>query len=380
MTAHLIVMAAAAAVTFVVTPLYRRVAFRLGAVDVPGAEDRKVHRDPTPTSGGVAIFAGVAAGFFAAKLMGAFDSMFSTSTEPFGILAASLLLVVIGIVDDVRGMRAPAKLAAQAIAAGIIVLSGVQFLFFWLPGVGLVSLSIDLAALLTVVWTVAVINGVNLIDGLDGLAAGVTAIAAGALFVYAFQAADGQPTVATLVPMLVFGACLGFLPHNFNPAKIFMGDTGSMLLGLLLASSTVSGVGRTIEPRFSDVAGLIVPVLLPLFVLAIPLADIGFAITRRAKAGKPVFHADKSHIHHWLLDMAHSHRRAVLVMWSWSAMLASAAMVLSIGYGTGPRIVAGAIVATLIASIVFVPRALRRDRSEPAAARASDRAAPRRPG
>lgn len=360
MTAHLVVMAAAAVVTFAVTPLYRRIAFRLGAVDVPGAEDRKVHRDPTPTSGGVAIFAGVATGFLVARLMGSFDPLFETSSEPLGIIAGSLFLVVIGIVDDVRGMRAPAKLAAQAIAAGVIVLSGVQFLFFWLPGVGLVSLSIDLAALLTVVWTVAVINGVNLIDGLDGLAAGVTAIAAGALFVYAYQAADGQPTVATLVPMLVFGSCLGFLPHNFNPARIFMGDTGSMLLGLLLASSTVSGVGRTIEPRFSDVAGLIVPVLLPLFVLAIPLADIGFAITRRAKAGKPVFHADKSHIHHWLLDMAHSHRRAVLVMWSWSAMLASAAMVLSIGYGTGPRIIAGGILLALIASIVLVPRFLRR--------------------
>lgn len=360
MTAHLVVMAVAAAVTFVVTPMYRRLALRIGAVDVPGAEERKVHRDPTPTSGGVAIFAGVAVGFIVARFLGAFDAMFSTSSEPFGVIAASMFLVVVGLVDDVRGMRAPAKLAAQAISAGIIVLAGVQFLFFWLPGVGLLSLSIDLAALLTVVWTVAVINGLNLIDGLDGLAAGVTAIAAGALFVYAFQTADGQATVATMFPMLVFGACIGFLPHNFNPAKIFMGDTGSMLLGLLLASSTVSGVGRTIEPKFSDVAGLIVPVLLPLFVLAIPLADVGFAITRRAKAGKPVFHADKSHIHHWLLEMADSHRHAVLVMWSWSAMLASAAMVLSIGYGTGPRIVAGGILLALVASIIFVPRFLRR--------------------
>lgn len=358
MTQHLIVMAVAAGVTFLVTPLYRTFAFRIGAVDVP--EDRKVHRDPTPTAGGLAIFAGVAAGFVAARFLGVFDAMFTTSSEPFGVIAAALFLVLVGVVDDVRGMKAPAKLAAQAVAAGAIVLAGIQFVFFWLPGVGLVSLSIDLAALLTVVWTVAVINGLNLIDGLDGLAAGVTAIAAGALFVYAYQSSSGQATVATLFPVLVFGSCVGFLPHNFNPARVFMGDAGSMLLGLLLASSTVSGVGRTIEPKFSDVAGLIVPVLLPLFVLAIPLADIGFAITRRAKAGKPVFHADKSHIHHWLLDMAQSHRRAVLVMWSWSAMLASAAMVLSIGYGTGPRLIAIGIVVALIASIVLVPRILRR--------------------
>ena len=360
MTHHLIVMAVAAAVTFLVTPMYRKLAFRIGAVDVPGEEERKVHRDPTPTAGGVAIFAGVAAGFLIANFLGVFHDMFTTSSEPFGVIAAALFLVIVGVIDDVRGMRAPAKLAAQAVAAGAIVLAGVQFVFFWLPGVGLVSLSIDLAALATVVWTVSVINGLNLIDGLDGLAAGVTAIAAGALFVYAYQSSSGQATVATLFPVLVFGSCIGFLPHNFHPARVFMGDAGSMLLGLLLASSTVSGVGRTIEPKFSDVAGLIIPVLLPLFVLAIPLADIGFAITRRAKAGKPVFHADKSHIHHWLLDMAQSHRRAVLVLWSWSAMLASAAMVLSIGYGVGPRIVAGGIVVALIVSIIFVPRILRR--------------------
>lgn len=371
MTAHLIVTAIAALVTFLVTPLYRRVALRIGAVDIPDSEDRKIHRDPTPTSGGVGILAGVAGGFIVARFLGVFREMFTTSTEPLGVIAAAFFVVMIGVIDDIRGMRAATKLAAQIIAAGTLVLAGVQFFYFWLPNVGLVSLSPDLAAALTVIWTVAVINGVNLIDGLDGLAAGVTAIAAGALFVYSFQAQHGQATVATLFPALVFGSCIGFLPHNFNPARIFMGDSGSMLLGLLLASSTVSGVGRTIEPKFSDVAGLVIPVLLPLFVLAVPLADVGFAILRRAKAGKPVFHADKSHIHHWLLDMAQSHRRAVLVMWSWSAMLASAAMVLSIGYGIGPRLIAIAIGVLLIISIIFVPRVLRRSGARSLAAHAS---------
>jgi UDP-GlcNAc:undecaprenyl-phosphate GlcNAc-1-phosphate transferase len=360
MTEHLIIMGIAAGITALVTPMYRRVAVRFGAVDVPGEEDRKIHRDPTPTSGGVGILAGVAGGFLIARLFPGFREMFGTS-EAYGVMAAALFVVCAGLIDDIRGLRAPTKLAAQAAAAGMLVVAGVQFSFFWLPGIGVVSLSIDLAALLTVIWTVAVINGVNLIDGLDGLAAGVTAIAAGALFVYAFQAQDGEPTVATLFPALVFGGCLGFLPHNFNPARIFMGDSGSMLLGLLLASSTVSGVGRTIEPKFSDVAGLVVPVvLLPLLVLAVPLADVGFAIMRRAKAGKPVFHADKSHIHHRLLEMARSHRQAVLVMYSWAAMFASAAMVLSIGYGAGPRLLAGGILVLLVASIVLVPRALRR--------------------
>ncbi|GAC1421451.1 MAG: MraY family glycosyltransferase [Actinomycetota bacterium] len=373
MYSHLLVAGIAAIVTFLATPLYRKVALRIGAVDVP--EDRKVHRDPTPTSGGVGLLAGVAAGFVVSLFLGRFHEMFSTSTEPLGVIAAAFFLVLVGVIDDVRGMHAPTKLAAQMIAAATLVLAGVQFFYFWLPGVGLISLSPDLAAALTVLWTVAVINGVNLIDGLDGLAAGVTAIAAGALFVYAFQAQHGQATVATLFPALVFGACLGFLPHNFNPARIFMGDSGSMLLGLLLASSTVSGVGRTVEPRLTDVAGLIVPVLLPLFVLAVPLADVGFAVLRRAKAGKPVFHADKSHIHHWLLDMAQSHRRAVLVMWSWSAMLASAAMVLSIGRGKGPRVVAVAIGGLLFVSILFVPRVLRRTGARTRAAEAARAAA-----
>ncbi|MHB8512374.1 MAG: glycosyltransferase family 4 protein [Actinomycetota bacterium] len=357
MTEHLLVTGVAALATFLATPIYRRFALRFGAVDIP--EDRKIHRDPTPTSGGVALFVGVGAGFVVSMFLGRFQEMFKGS-DPFAVIAAGFFLVMVGFLDDVRGMRAPTKLAAQLVAAGALVLAGVQFFYFWLPKIGVVSLSPDLAAALTVVWTIMVINGVNLIDGLDGLAAGVTAIAAGALFVYAFKAQHGQSSVATLFPALVFGSCLGFLPHNVNPAKIFMGDSGSMLLGLLLASSTVSGVGRTVEPRLSDVTGLIIPVLLPLFVLAIPLADVGFAILRRAKAGTPVFYADKNHIHHWLLDMAQSHRRAVLVMWSWSAMLASAAMVLSIGHGKAPYIVAISIAAMLVLSIVFIPRVLRR--------------------
>lgn len=368
MTEHLIVMLVAGLATAIGTPLYRKLAFKMGAVDVPGEEDRKIHKETTPTSGGVGILVGVLAGFLLARFMGGFDEMFATSSEPIGVIGAAILLVAIGVIDDVRGMRASTKLASQAIAGGVLVLAGVQFAYFWVPGADVVVLSQDLAALLTVLWTVAVINGVNLIDGLDGLAAGITAIAAGALFVYAFQANNGVPSVATLMPALVFGSCIGFLPHNFNPARIFMGDSGSMLLGLLLASSTVSGVGRSLEPKLSDVAGLVVPVLLPLFVLAVPLADVGFAVLRRAKAGKPVFHADKSHIHHWLLDMARSHRQAVLVMYSWAGMLAAAAMVLSIGYGLGPRLVAIGIGVLLIASIILVPRALRRT-AGPSAAR-----------
>lgn len=358
MIAHLVVFVVAAAASATATPFVRRLARILGAIDIP--DDRKVHKDPTPRLGGVAIYAGIVAGFLAARALGGFRDLFGTSSEPVGVIVAATAVVLLGMVDDMRGMRATTKLAGQVLATGALILGGVQLFFFWLPGIGVVSLSPDLSAILTVIWTLAVINAMNLIDGLDGLAAGVATIAAASLFVYAWRTSGGVSTTATLVPIVVAGACIGFLPYNFNPARIFMGDSGSMLLGLLLASSTVSGVGRTVEPRFSDVAGLIVPVLLPIFVLAIPLADAGFAILRRVAAGKPVFHPDKSHIHHWLFEMAQSHRKAVLVMYSWSAMLAAAALVLSIGVGIGPRLAAIGIGVALVTTILIVPRVLRR--------------------
>jgi UDP-GlcNAc:undecaprenyl-phosphate GlcNAc-1-phosphate transferase len=293
--------------------------------------------------------------------MGDFKELFDFSSEPIGVLVAGMAVVALGTIDDMRGLKASSKLAGQVVATGALILAGVQVLYFWLPGAGLISLSPDMSALLTVVWTILLINAVNLIDGLDGLAAGVSAIAAMALFAYAYRTNGGVPTTAALLAALVVGSCLGFLPHNFNPAKIFMGDSGSMLLGLLLASSTISGVGRTIEPDLSDVAGLIVPVLLPFFVLAVPLADTSLAVLRRVRDRRPLAMPDKRHIHHWLFDMAGSHRQAVLVMYLWSAMLAGATLVLSMWRGSAGKGVGFAIGGALIVTIVVIPRLLRRD-------------------
>jgi len=159
---------------------------------------------------------------------------------------------------------------------------------------------------------------------------------------------------------------IGFLPHNFNPARIFMGDSGAYLLGLILASATVSGISRTTEPQFIDVAGFIVPVLLPVFVLAIPLADASFAIMRRVRGRRPVFHADKQHIHHWLLEMARSHRQAVLIMYLWSTMLAAAALILALGPGVFWRAVSGGIVLALVVTILVFPRLFRHRADGPA--------------
>ena len=359
MLAYLVVFAVAAGVSFVATPLVKRLAASVGAVDVP--DDRKVHSTPTATLGGLAIFLGFAVGLGVAWLMGDFKELFDFSSEPIGVLVAGMAVVALGTIDDMRGLKASSKLAGQVVATGALILAGVQVLYFWLPGAGLISLSPDMSALLTVVWTILLINAVNLIDGLDGLAAGVSAIAAMALFAYAYRTNGGAPTTAALLAALVVGSCIGFLPHNFNPAKIFMGDSGSMLLGLLLASSTISGVGRTIEPDLSDVAGLIVPVLLPFFVLAVPLADTSLAVLRRVRDRRPLAMPDKRHIHHWLFDMAGSHRQAVLVMYLWSAMLAGATLVLSMWRGSAGKGVGFAIGGALIVTIVVIPRLLRRD-------------------
>ncbi len=357
MRPYLIVFVVSAAVSYLSTPLVRRIGARV-AMAMPS--DRKVHREPTPQLGGIAMFTGFAAALAVASLMPEFRDLFRTSTEPVGVLAGGTVVLILGAVDDIRDLRATTKLAGHILAAAVLVLGGVQILYFWLPGVGVISLSADLSALITVAWTVVVINAVNLIDGLDGLATGVVTIASISFFVYAFHTTPEVQTTPELLTAIVAGATIGFLRFNFAPARIFMGDAGSYLLGLLLASATVSGISRTTEPKFIDVAGFVVPVLLPIFVLAIPLADASLAIARRMRGRTGVFHADKQHIHHWLYEMAQSHRKAVLVMYLWSAMLASAALVLALGPGLAYRLTAAGIVVALIASIVILPRMFRR--------------------
>ncbi|HYH27330.1 MAG TPA: MraY family glycosyltransferase [Actinomycetota bacterium] len=330
MTPYLIVFGITAATAFVMTPLVRRLAVRFGVIDRPS--DRKVHPKPTPTLGGLAIWLAVLAGLGAAWAMPDFRSTFDITSEPLGAALAGTVVVAFGAFDDVRGISAPAKVAGQVLAAGVLILAGVQFVYFWFPGLGVLSLSPDLALPLTVLWVLAMVNAVNLIDGLDGLAAGVVTIAAAAFFVYAERA--GQPiylgpSPAALMSVVVAGAAFGFLPHNFNPAKVFMGDSGSMLLGLMLAAATISGVGRTDAPTNSDLAALAIPVVIPLLVLAVPFTDVIWAIFRRIRRGRPVTRPDKEHIHHRLLEIGHSHRTAVLLMYLWSALLAGSAIAIT---------------------------------------------------
>ncbi|MFN2614915.1 MAG: MraY family glycosyltransferase [Actinomycetota bacterium] len=359
MKSYALVALVAAAVTYLLTPAVRRFAVRGGAVAIPS--DWKVHLEPTPEWGGLAIYGGLLASMGVARFLPKFHELFRSSSEPIAVLAAATIVVIVGVIDDRRDLRASTKLAGQLLAGGVLVLGGVQIFYFWLPGLGVISLSSDLSAIVTVLWTIGVINGINMIDGLDGLAVGLTTICAAAFFIYAYSTSD-LPTTAALLTAIVTGAGLGFIRHNFHPARIFMGDTGSMLLGIILASATISGFGRTTEPKFVDVAGFFVPVLIPVLVLAIPIADAAWAVLRRVRGGRPVFHPDKEHIHHWVLEMAPSYRRAVLVMYLWSALLATATLVLALGRGPLWRYVSGAVGTVWLATVVLLPRAMGRTR------------------
>lgn len=352
---HLLVFGVAFATVALVTPLVRRLATWGGAVAEPG--ERHVHTRRTPTLGGLGIFAGVLAAIAVGSRLGSFAEVFRTTSEPEAAVLAGVLLVAIGVVDDTRGVSAPAKLAGQITAAGILVLlGGVQLRFVYLPGNpgSIVSLNFDLAALLTIIAVVAMINAVNLVDGLDGLAAGIVAIAATALFFYAVMSeavTDQATTSAPLLLAAVSGAALGFLLHNFNPASIFMGDTGAMLLGMLLATGGVAAIGGTVAPSRGDFAAISVPVLVPVLVLAVPFFDTTSTILRRLLSGRAIFSPDKEHLHHRLMEIGHSHRRAVLIMYYWSALIAFAA----VGVGVLPLpVVTGVLGAGIAGAVAFV--------------------------
>lgn len=330
MLSFLLVATVAFVVTAVATPLVGRLARRAGAIDEP-RDDRRAHSRSVPTLGGLAILGGFLVAFLVASQLGTFEELFTTSSEPLGVLAGVALIAVLGVVDDLRELRPNVKLAGQIVAALAPALLGIQLVYAYIPigDVQLVTLSSDLGLPLTVFAIVAMINAVNLIDGLDGLAAGVVTIAAAAFFVYsaviAGDVAESIPSVAPLLAAVLVGACLGFLVHNRHPATIIMGDTGSMVLGLLLGCAGVSYVGRTTAPSVAELAGSI-PLLVPVLMLAIPFLDTAFAVVRRTVRGTGIGEADGGHLHHLLLAAGHSHGRAVAILWYWSAVLAGASL------------------------------------------------------
>ncbi|MEY2566922.1 MAG: UDP-GlcNAc:undecaprenyl-phosphate/decaprenyl-phosphate GlcNAc-phosphate transferase [Actinomycetota bacterium] len=324
MTAYLVILAVALVATYALTFVVRGLAGRFGAVVPP--DERRLHERPTPTAGGAAMFLAFLLAMAAATRIPQFRPMFD-GTTPLGVVLGGAVVFTIGLVDDLREMSAPAKLAGQVLAGSVLSLLGVVMVFFRVPFLDLVGVSSDLAPLATVLWVVAMTNAVNLIDGLDGLAAGVVAIAAGAFFLYSYhlQSADvgllALNNPAPLLAAIACGICLGFLPHNFHPARIFMGDAGAMLLGLLMAAATLLVGGGTDTEFSGQTFFFYAPIFIPFFILGVPILDTVLAIVRRAARRSGVAIADRDHLHYRLERMGHGHRRAVLILWAWTAIL-----------------------------------------------------------
>jgi UDP-GlcNAc:undecaprenyl-phosphate/decaprenyl-phosphate GlcNAc-1-phosphate transferase len=333
----------AAVITFLLVGPVRVLALRLGAVAWPRGRD--VHVTPTPRWGGVAMLGGVLAGVGMAYQLPALRLAFD-SYEVLAVMGAAALLVVVGALDDKYDLDALTKFAGQITAAGVLVIFGIQLYVFYIPwggdGPGPISGSIlvlgtDQSALLTVLLTVALVNAMNFVDGLDGLAAGIGMIAATAIGLFAIglvHRVGNDPTAYSpaLIAVVLAGSCLGFLPHNFNPARIFMGDSGSMLIGLLLAAATTSASGRMANTGLdgTDFIGLFAPLIVLAAVGFVPLLDLLLAVVRRTRKGRSPFSPDKMHLHHRMLEIGHSHRRAVLLIYLWAGVLAFGAVALAL--------------------------------------------------
>ncbi len=290
-------------IVVLLTPAVGGMARLLGAVDRPDA--RRLNRRPIPRLGGLAIFLGILVPALA---------FLDLSGESRGVLLGAAVATVLGAVDDFRGLSPLIKLVGQVGAASIPPMFGVWIDHFTFPLIGVVDLPAEVGVPLSVLFIVAVMNMVNFLDGLDGLAAGVCAIAGSTYAILALSLGKADPAILSAI---VAGACLGFLRHNFFPARIFMGDSGAMCLGFILASVSIQGLLKTAST---------VVLVLPLLVLAVPIIDTSFVVARRLKHSRPIYAADRSHLHHRFLNIGFSQRRAAITMWLWCGSLAGAAL------------------------------------------------------
>ncbi|ABW10470.1 glycosyl transferase family 4 [Parafrankia sp. EAN1pec] len=368
MREYLLVFAVAAAVTFLTTPIARWIAFRVGAVARPRARD--VHATPTPRLGGLAMLAGLYAGLEVADQLPFLSVVSQDWSETRAVLVAGTLICLLGAADDRWELDSLTKLAGQVAAAGVMVLLGVQWSFaIDRNSETTLSFGPETAVPLSIFATLILVNAMNFIDGLDGLAAGVAAIAAGATFYFAYQIAviNGfyRASPAALLAAVTAGVCVGFLPHNFNPARLFMGDSGSMLIGLLSAASMISVTGQVAYGGYagpSQQLPSLIPLAIPLAVLAVPVLDFGLAVIRRTKAGRSPFAADKMHLHHRILSIGNSHVRAVLLMYFWAALVGFGGVAASFSDSPLPILAAtvGVGLLALLALLLTGQRAARR--------------------
>jgi UDP-GlcNAc:undecaprenyl-phosphate/decaprenyl-phosphate GlcNAc-1-phosphate transferase len=386
---YLVTLLVSAAVTYLLVPLARRAAIKVGAMEP--TRDRDVHEVPVPLLGGLAMYGGLAAGLLVASEMSSLHSVFAGTRLGVGLLLAGGVIVIVGFVDDRWGLSPISKAAGQVAAGAIVVWSGAELSWLPAPFRGTLIPTANETTALTILVVVATINAVNFIDGLDGLAAGIVCIAAICLFIYYYrltQVVDLREQAGpTLVSAVLVGVCLGFLPHNFHPARILMGDTGSMLLGLLVAYVPILSV-TWLDPaslaghaayssgvtanRFPEV----LPLLLPVIILVIPYADLLLAVVRRTKAGLSPLASDQKHLHHRLLAIGHSHRSSVLIMYLWATLFSGAVVWLSI---TRTRVVFLAVI-TLAAALALLLMSMPRLRFWERRRAESARAGEARPG
>ena len=374
---YLLVCLISAAITYLLVSLVRRVAFGIGAVAVPRVRD--VHSVIQPRMGGVAMYCGVVGGMLLAHQLPVLRRALIYSLDPWAVLIGGGLIVVVGILDDRFELDSWTKLAGQTTSAGILALLGLQFLDIWVPWGGSgniagsqVILDQNSGGILSVLLVVTMVNAMNFVDGLDGLAAGIGLIAAAATCAYSLvllQGTDGsvESYPPALIAACLAGACLGFLPHNFQPARIFMGDSGSMLIGLMLAAASISASGKISlnanGPR--NELAVLSPLLVVVAVIFVPVLDLLMAIIRRARRGVGVFSADKMHLHHRMLEIGHSTRRAVLLIYLWAAVIAFGAVALTVfnGFVVGLGIVLGLVLALVVSTIPWL-RDVRRTNAE----------------
>jgi UDP-GlcNAc:undecaprenyl-phosphate GlcNAc-1-phosphate transferase len=328
---YLLVAAVSAVVTFGLALVIYKLSHRYRLY--PSIRERDVHTRPTPRLGGIAMFLGVVIAIGVASQISWFRLVFAEPGKVWAILGAALIILLIGVADDIWDLDWLTKLAGQIIAAFLLAWQGVQIVS--LPIGGLTIGSSGMSLVITILAVVLVMNAINFIDGLDGLVAGVALIANGVFFIYSYLLAqDTSPTdyfnLASLITAVLIGACAGFLPLNFHPAKLFMGDAGALLVGLLMATSAIAVTGQVDPAQLgrSQLLPAFLPILLPFAILIVPLLDFGLAVFRRLRAGKSPFSADRKHLHHRLLDMGHSHLQAVLIFYAWTTVISVGCLLL----------------------------------------------------
>jgi UDP-GlcNAc:undecaprenyl-phosphate GlcNAc-1-phosphate transferase len=359
---YLLVFLVAGVVSYLLCVFARELAIRSGAV--ARVRDRDVHATPIPYFGGVAMLGGLGAGLLVARHLPFLSTSQPAVFHDSGIvLIAGAMICAVGVLDDLIELDALTKLGGQLVAAGFMVLNNVQLYSLKLPGVGQFVLDPTQAVLLTMLLVVGTVNAVNFVDGLDGLAGGVVLIGSVAFFLFSYRLADANNyTLAITAAMLcaaMGGACAGFLPHNFFPARIFMGDSGSMLLGLVLSGSTLTLTGQFADVSLQQGGGegsfvMLLPILLPVSILVVPLADLVLAVVRRTRRGQAFYQPDKEHLHHRLLEIGHSQRRAVLIMWLWAGLIAFGGVLVSLYSGplTWGLLAAGSLATVLLTFIL----------------------------